>query len=866
MDPITREEQYLSAIAGLTAEVPEKPLTRTEALLAAILENGGGGGGGGGESTIAWKPAVDAEGNLSWSRSSSTTKPATQNIKGEKGDAGATGEKGDTGEKGADGAKGDKGDDGYSPTIAVTGITGGHRVTVTDATGSQSFDVMNGSGGGGTSDFNDLTNRPKYLGDAMTNKTDVMGFELIEDHDGCYWYDDAYTWMGAWKKTPSGGATGHGMVVSRGQREIGLIKGDAGSSSSQRWRIPMADKVEDMLAEKADKATTYTKAETDGKIAEAMTDVDNEHFHPVTALPSPTDEDPTKRPKENHEYVVIEYEQDGTTIKSETHYLFYGGAYHQKSTGGVSLDGYATEDFVNNKTANMGEFDVTPIPQGPTGANEINTVLSNKDNEYTRLSYVRQSDGALPSTVNLGVKSGLGEDSFELPTKALVDTKQDALTTGQGARIKNNIIDTPLLDEIPAIGNRSSFYDDHFYESVKQSNTVYTAKYKSAEDRQVVYNADLTDYYWRVKYENNTEEFIELRNRRITQAGGTTDVARYDAYKIFTDEPYKHVTPDIMWIDIVQNAEAQYVFGTYGKSYTTEQMGHPRAMSMTPYAKTMIKKLSDIVKTDLFLQGIIEEKGSSWGVAKAGKVRFVFASPTTTICDLNIDISELGLTSTNDYVIQMTISGGGNMDWGASELWTWGGSATSIGVTCRNDINKNNDFVDVDYVIVAKGFGGGSGGSGGGTVDQTYDATSTNAQSGTAVAQAVNKNYVVDKPEGSQTKLGSVVQVGSFVFTDGAEYGIYEFYYRTSALPAADTTKSYPLTPLLNDYTVFDFIDATGMTSNGHFIGSGRTDGANRIIVQQFSKNSKNFTMRSYGDFTQQTALLKIKFIGTKNV
>lgn len=206
--------------------------------------------------------------------------------------------------------------------------------------------------GGGTSDFNDLTNRPKYLGDAMTNKTDVMGFELIEDHGGCYWYDDAYTWMGAWKKTPSGGATGHGMVVSRGQREIGLIKGDAGGSSSQRWRIPMADKVEDMLAEKADKSTTYTKTETDGKIAEAMTDVDNEHFHPVTELP------PVAQAKENHEYIVIEYEQDGTTIKSETHYLFYGGAYHKKSTGGISLEGYATEQHVADAFAQHVKTDV----------------------------------------------------------------------------------------------------------------------------------------------------------------------------------------------------------------------------------------------------------------------------------------------------------------------------------------------------------------------------------------------------------------------------------------------------------------------------------------------------------------------------
>lgn len=46
-EPLTREEQYLSAIAGVTAstEIPEKPLTRVEAYLNKIVENGGGGGG-----------------------------------------------------------------------------------------------------------------------------------------------------------------------------------------------------------------------------------------------------------------------------------------------------------------------------------------------------------------------------------------------------------------------------------------------------------------------------------------------------------------------------------------------------------------------------------------------------------------------------------------------------------------------------------------------------------------------------------------------------------------------------------------------------------------------------------------------------
>ena len=46
-EPLTREEQYLSAIAGVTpsSDIPEKPLTRIERYLNKIVENGGGGSG-----------------------------------------------------------------------------------------------------------------------------------------------------------------------------------------------------------------------------------------------------------------------------------------------------------------------------------------------------------------------------------------------------------------------------------------------------------------------------------------------------------------------------------------------------------------------------------------------------------------------------------------------------------------------------------------------------------------------------------------------------------------------------------------------------------------------------------------------------
>ena len=66
-EPLTREEQYLSAIAGVTpsSDIPEKPLTRTEKYLNKIVENGGGGGGGGftptEEQLAAMNSGIDSE-------------------------------------------------------------------------------------------------------------------------------------------------------------------------------------------------------------------------------------------------------------------------------------------------------------------------------------------------------------------------------------------------------------------------------------------------------------------------------------------------------------------------------------------------------------------------------------------------------------------------------------------------------------------------------------------------------------------------------------------------------------------------------------------------------------------------------------
>ena len=66
---------------------------------------------------------------------------------GPKGEQGIQGLKGDTGDTGPRGPAGDKGADGIPPEVSITKITGGHTVTITDASGTETFDVMDGAQG-----------------------------------------------------------------------------------------------------------------------------------------------------------------------------------------------------------------------------------------------------------------------------------------------------------------------------------------------------------------------------------------------------------------------------------------------------------------------------------------------------------------------------------------------------------------------------------------------------------------------------------------------------------------------------------------------------------------------------------------------
>lgn len=133
-------------------------------------DGGGSGGGTPGEDGGYYTPSVNG-GVLSWTPSKADMPSVpSANVQGKQGDDGVSPTVAVSAISGGNrltitdaestktvdilnGKQGDPGDDGYSPTATVTAIDGGHRVTITDKTGAKTFDVLDGKdgedGGGG---------------------------------------------------------------------------------------------------------------------------------------------------------------------------------------------------------------------------------------------------------------------------------------------------------------------------------------------------------------------------------------------------------------------------------------------------------------------------------------------------------------------------------------------------------------------------------------------------------------------------------------------------------------------------------------------------------------------------------------------
>ena len=99
---------------------------------------------------------------------------------------GANGQDGADGVDGADGADGSDGADGISPAVTITSITGGHRVTITDADHpyGQSFNVFDGTSGGESAvEIVDLTENSSYHKGKLSVVPEEDTTSLSEDFD-----------------------------------------------------------------------------------------------------------------------------------------------------------------------------------------------------------------------------------------------------------------------------------------------------------------------------------------------------------------------------------------------------------------------------------------------------------------------------------------------------------------------------------------------------------------------------------------------------------------------------------------------------------------------------------------------------------
>lgn len=78
-----------------------------------------------------WYPTVDASGNLTWAKSTSSTTPTARNIKGPQGNPGSTGPTGPQGQPGNPGSDGKTGPTGPTGPVGATGPTGASGASIT---------------------------------------------------------------------------------------------------------------------------------------------------------------------------------------------------------------------------------------------------------------------------------------------------------------------------------------------------------------------------------------------------------------------------------------------------------------------------------------------------------------------------------------------------------------------------------------------------------------------------------------------------------------------------------------------------------------------------------------------------------------
>ena len=123
-------------------------------------------------------PTIGENGN--WYLGNEDTGKPSRGEKGDKGDTGNTGPAGADGAPGTNGQDGSPGEDGFSPTIVENknNDESTYKLDITTKTGSFTTPNLKGggsNGGAGTTDYTDLSNKPKI------NEVELTGNKTLSD-------------------------------------------------------------------------------------------------------------------------------------------------------------------------------------------------------------------------------------------------------------------------------------------------------------------------------------------------------------------------------------------------------------------------------------------------------------------------------------------------------------------------------------------------------------------------------------------------------------------------------------------------------------------------------------------------------------
>lgn len=385
-----------------------------------------------------------------WTGTSGKKETSTLDVmNGIDGKQGTPGESGKTPVKGIDYFDGKDGKNGYSPTISITDITGGHKVTVANESGSNSFNVMDGEpftyddftveqlenlkGTDGISPTVTITEATGRHIVSFTDKDGVKSFVVKDgsalDVENYYTKDEVDTALTG--KADTSDIPTVPVNVSELNNDENYIKNTV-----------------DNLVHYYNKADTYTKTEVNGLISN------------IQKLTSQiVDELPT----ENIDSSVIYLIKIGNTSAYMQH-MYIKGAWAELSSTQVDLSGYYKKTEIDTKLDD--KADKTELPTVPT-------LISAFTNDKGYMTEYTETDPTVPAWAKAENKPSYTAAEVH----ALPDDTEIPIFTNK-----------TVLDSITA--EKVTNWDETVTDKHSHTNKMVIDKFTESDDGTVLYNGE----------------------------------------------------------------------------------------------------------------------------------------------------------------------------------------------------------------------------------------------------------------------------------------------------------------------------------------------------------------------------------------